>query len=168
MGNDPGAGQRTAGIAMSSKYRDLTLAVGLCFLAGIIYRAAQAIPPSLLDSRFGSGLLPSAIAIVLACLSIAMAIGAFMREPRHGGEEEKVVNGILAPVVLTGLLAGYIAILQAGLIGFVPLTTVFLFASMMVMQDITWRSVIISAIGSLLAAALARFLFVEIFSVYLP
>ena len=151
--------------------RDLILALILAGIAVVVYAAAAAIPPSLLDDRFGAGLLPKILAVSLGVLAAALAISAILRSRPSASStsrDDGIGRGYLPVSAVTGLLILYIGVLDAGLVPFLPASIIFVFAVSMILGHRSPRAGVIAALLAVVISFGVEIVFTRVFLVFLP
>jgi len=95
--------------------KDLVAGVFLILLGVVYYRAADALPRSLISDRVGAAGFPKLLASVLILFSGILVVQAILRNMRHaaGQEQEGAVEkwrGFASAAGMLGLGAGYLLI----------------------------------------------------------
>ena len=146
-----------------------TLLSLICFaLAGLVYSAADQIPPSLL-AQVSAGLVPKLLAVCLALLAaINLVLVVFRTTVRIDPPAGFVNAGHYRMLVLLILLGLFTALLDQGLLRFPVAALAFVFTATLVLSRPHWRAVLIAAAIALLSVGLTVFVFTRVFTVILP
>ncbi|MGO4887562.1 tripartite tricarboxylate transporter TctB family protein [Anaerobacillus sp. MEB173] len=163
---------------MIKKFQDVYASVFLIGVAVIMYMATYNIQ-ALTVSNIGADFMPRLIAISLFILSTIMLIGAIkkLKTPDHSKvieEEESETEdeganqkiNIWSVVATIGLMIGYVYLLPT--IGFLIMTTVYLFLQMIVLADKAYRRITLFIVISIISSAAIYFLFKSVFYLRLP
>lgn len=163
---------------MAAKYQDVYSGLFLLIVSGVIFFTAFSFE-ALTTTRIGPAFMPQIIGIIMAVFSIIIVINGFRksREVNEGSaaEEEVSVEDELIvtekrsykPVILTlVLMIVYLALMPY--IGFLIMTTVYMFVQMLVLAHITNRRIWLFLIISVITSAAIYYLFRNVFYVMLP
>ena len=149
---------------MSRRGFDVGTGVVLLLLGAFVWREGAAIPPSFLDTAFGTGylvMLAGGALSVLACLLILEAV--------RGGAETKAALSLDArlarPAFASVVLASFILNLTFGLVPFYPSAALMIFVIALGLGDRTPRAVATAAAAAITATVAAWFVFTQVFVV---
>lgn len=152
---------------MKKKYWDLASGIFLLGFSVALFIGAQNVK-TLSISSVGSGTFPSFIAVLLAIVSIAIIAGG-AKKARGPDEKQKPVEGkprMWAVVATFAIMAAYALLMP--ILGFIIMTTVYLFAQMYIMAAKEHQRPIIFGIVSVVTSVSVYYLFVTVFSLMLP
>lgn len=152
------------------KFGDLVIGLFFLVLAIGLFAAASVLPPSLLGG-IGSDFMPRVLAVgtgVLAVLQVLSGVKVMRAySPDAGGqappEERPEYLRVLATIAVFTV---YIFLLQP--VGFLPCSTVYLFAQMLILAPKGKRSPLLFAVISVACSVAVYFIFRNGLSVMLP
>lgn len=158
---------------------DLALAVAIWILAVLVYAAALQLPPPIFDP-VGSAAIPKAVAIILALLAAGIVAQRCLRlRAGHPAgapdlDSDAGIGESAAPLrpdtvaAAVAVIAGYIAVMAFGLLGFREATVPFIILLAGVLSHFR-RSTMLVAVPSAFALAIGfGWLFSEILYIDLP
>lgn len=152
---------------MTRQHTDIALSAASLALAWLVYAQAAQIPPSILDP-VGAGYLPRALALILAGLALLLAVNAM----RHGSHEiafPQLTPALLVrPTLAAVLLFAFIAVMQLGVIDFLPASFAFMAILGAILAERSRRGVIIALLVAAATAVITDVAFTRIFAVILP
>ncbi|WP_308918038.1 tripartite tricarboxylate transporter TctB family protein [Jannaschia sp. LMIT008] len=148
---------------LSRRGFDVAAGVVLLLLGAFVWREGAAIPPSFLDTAFGTGylvMLAGGALSVLACFLILEAV----RGGRTAGQ--LTFDARLArPALTASILALFVLNLTFGLVPFYPSAAAMIFAIALGLGERAPRAVAIAAAAALAATAAAWVVFTQVFVV---
>lgn len=130
---------------------------------------------TLTDSQVGPDFMPRIIAGLIGVVSIALIVSAFNGKNENSSDieakeedssvipEEKSYSAVVISVLL---MVGYLALMPY--IGFLIMTTIYLFLQMLVLAEKIDKKVILFAVASIIASVSTYFVFRSVFYVMLP
>lgn len=141
-----------------------TAALGGIGLGIVVFRAGAAVPPSFLDSGFGSGLLPQCVGGALVVLS-----ALWLLESVRGASVPVTfaAREVFRPVVLTALFAALLVNLELHLLPFYPTAAAFVFLSAVLLGARSRRGLLLAGLAALGSTLLVWVVFTQIFLVIL-
>ena len=152
---------------------DVVAGIALLGLSAVVLWQAEQLPPPIFDP-IGSAFLPRAVALVIAALSLVMIGGALAGAGAELAQEESGAgaggDGAAAGrgLAVVVMLAVYGALLESGMIGFAPATTLFVAATGMLLSRGNRRVMVASVITAIVLAIACRYVFTQIFYIDLP
>lgn len=152
---------------MKKKYWDLASGIFLLVFSVALFIGAQNVK-TLSISSVGSGTFPSFIAVLLAIVSVAIIVGG-ARKARGPDEKQKPVEGkprMWAVVATFAIMASYALLMPK--VGFIIMTTVYLFAQMYIMASKEHQRPVVFGIVSVVTSVSVYYLFVLVFNLMLP
>lgn len=164
---------------MSSQKRE-SLLVFICVItAALVYWSADQIPVSLM-AKISAGLVPKVIAVslaLLACLHLLLMVmkpsAKAMDDNQSSAEHVVSPNGveefsILRVAVSVILLAAFILCLDQGWLDFWSAACLFTGTGILLMSELSVRSVMLAVVVSLICVSSTVLLFTRVFTVILP
>lgn len=152
---------------MKKKYWDLASGIFLLVFSVALFIGAQNVK-TLSVSSVGSGTFPSFIAVLLAIVSLAIIVGG-ANKARGPDEKKKPAEGkprMWAVVATFIIMALYAALMPK--VGFIIMTTIYLFAQMYIMAAKEHQKPIVFGIVSVVTSVSVYYLFVLVFNLMLP
>ena len=152
---------------MKKKYWDLASGIFLLAFSIALFIGAQNVK-TLSISSVGSGTFPSFIAVLLAIVSLAIIVGG-AKKARGPDEKQKPVEGkprMWAVVATFAIMAAYALLMPK--VGFIIMTTVYLFAQMYIMAAKEHQRPFVFGIVSVVTSVSVYYLFVLVFNLMLP
>lgn len=137
--------------------------LALLVLGAFVWRAGASIPPSFLDTAFGTGYLPmlaGAGLTILACILIVEAV-------REGDGPDALVidRRLVRPALTTLALATFIANLTLDLVPFYPAAALLIFVVAAGLGEQTPKAIAIALACAVVATLAAWLVFTQIFVV---
>ncbi len=164
---------------MNTRSREGLLALACLLIAALVYWSADQIPVSLM-AKISAGLVPKMIAVSLAlvtCLHLIMTFksvpeaededsqGAMKMDVTESESEGFSVWRVLFSSMLLGL---FILCLEQGWLGFWLSACLFTALGIVLLSEISVRSLVLATMISLLSVSLTVLLFTRVFTVILP
>lgn len=161
---------------MVAKYEDVFSGIFLLIVSVIMFFTAYSFE-ALTVSLVGPAFMPQIIAIIMAIFSVVITLNGFKKSKAVvkeidvpvSAEEELIVTEKKSykPVLISlGLMIAYVALLPY--IGFLIMTTVYIFLQMLILSHITHRKLWLFLLISIITSATIYYLFRNVFYVMLP
>ena len=159
---------------MAQKYSDVFSGVILLMAAVGMFVTTYSFE-ALTVSKVGPDFMPRIIALLIAVTSIAMIVSAFNKMRREKIENaqildeeidssgEKSYTSVLVSVLL---MVGYFVLMPY--IGFLIMTTIYLFLQMLLLSDKSNKKIVLFFAISIVSSLVTYFIFRSIFYVMLP
>ena len=159
---------------MAQKYSDVFSGVILLMAAVGMFVTTYSFE-ALTVSKVGPEFMPRVIALLIAVTSIAMIVSAFNKMRREKIENaqildeemdssgEKSYTSVLVSVLL---MVGYFVLMPY--IGFLIMTTIYLFLQMLLLSDKSNKKIVLFFAISIVSSLVTYFIFRSIFYVMLP
>lgn len=159
---------------MAQKYSDVFSGVILLMAAVGMFVTTYSFE-ALTVSKVGPEFMPRIIALLIAVTSIAMIVSAFNKMRREKIENaqildeemdssgEKSYTSVLVSVLL---MVGYFVLMPY--IGFLIMTTIYLFLQMLLLSDKSNKKIVLFFAISIVSSLVTYFIFRSIFYVMLP
>lgn len=160
---------------MNTRNREGLLALACLLVAALVYWSADQIPVSLM-AKISAGLVPKMIAASLALVACLHLFMTFKSQPEadQGTMKTDVAESesegfsacrVLFSSILLGL---FILCLEQGWLGFWLAACLFTALGILLLSEVTVRSILLATIISLLSVSLTVLLFTRVFTVILP
>lgn len=161
---------------MVAKYEDVFSGIFLLVVSVIMFFTAYSFE-ALTTSLVGPAFMPQVIAIIMAIFSVVIAVNGFKKSKAAdeeidipaSAEEELIVTEKKSykPVLISlALMIIYVALLPY--IGFLIMTSVYIFFQMLILSHVTHRKVWLFLLISVVTSATIYYLFRNVFYVMLP
>jgi len=152
-------------IRITVSRRAFDMATGLCLLliGAFVWREGVNMPPSFLDSEFGSGYLPSLAGGALVLLSCLLMLEA--SRDKTGGTAFVLDGDMRGPLFTCLALILFIANLALNFVPFYPAAALMIFCISVGLGGRTRREILIAAACAIVATGLSWVVFTRIFVV---
>lgn len=161
---------------MAAKYEDVFSGIFLLIVSVIMFFTAYSFE-ALTVSLVGPAFMPQIIAIIMAIFSVVITLNGFKKSKAAvkeidvpvSAEEELIVTEKKSykPVLISlALMITYVALLPY--IGFLIMTSVYIFLQMLILSHVTHRKVWLFLLISIVTSATIYYLFRNVFYVMLP
>ena len=153
----------------SSPRWEVGIAAFFVIACGLILWETRAIPPGTFEP-LGSAPVPQATALLIMLLSLTVGIRAFLRlrAAAPASTPAEAGNRPLDAVIVAVLTVIYVALLDARVMDFAPLTAAFLFIVIAILIRFSPRGLAIAAVIAAIVGWGAQYIFTRIFVVDLP
>lgn len=144
------------------------IGVAAAFIAGClaVLWETRDIPPGTFEP-LGSAPVPQAVALLIIALCLAVIVTA-MRRPAMAEDEPGYDPRPLDAFVVCAFTIVYVAVMQARLLDFAPLTALFLFATIAFLTRLNLRSLPTAALVAVVTGWGCQYVFTRVFVVDLP
>lgn len=144
---------------------DLAFALAVIVAAAVVWVGTADLPPPRYEP-VGSAALPRGIAAIMACLALVVAFRA--RGRGTSSDEPGSPADALRAVLLGALVVGFVAIMDARLLGFRPAAAIFVLAACVILGGVAPRRLAAYAAFAIVLSLGLHAVFTQLFYVDLP
>ena len=151
---------------MMRRIPEVAAALLVAAMGAVSWAAGAAVPPSFLDTAFGSGFLPILVGAALVGLALLWLVELVRdRQTAPEGGQAPAASEAIRPIVLGALLVAFVLNMQAGVVPFYPAAALFILAGCLAVGGVSARTALLGAAVAAGGTGLAYLLFTHVFLV---